>query len=174
MKNDNASKPSKRFYVYILVDGEAPFYVGKGQQKRAYTHRNEARRGHACHKCNKIRKLWREGRDYVERIVFETNNEQDAFDKEVALIAEIGSRNLCNLTAGGEGATTAEHIAKEYEARMRLNINEYKLVEESTRSQVDFEFRQKLKQVDEVLRAERKRIRDAKKMGASVDLTLKF
>src|SRR3546814_18629440 len=56
-----------RFYVYVLYrpDGR-PFYVGKGQNRRALEHEAEARRAHPFgesnpFKCNVIRKIIRKG-----------------------------------------------------------------------------------------------------------------
>jgi hypothetical protein len=95
---------TKTFYVYVLArpDG-SPFYVGKGLGKRIFDHDYEARSGHKCHKCNIIRKIWKSGGEVQRYIVFETNDEQEAFAYEIELIALHGRNNLANLTDGGEG-----------------------------------------------------------------------
>jgi hypothetical protein len=50
------------FYVYALARPNTKvFYVGKGTKRRVFHHENEARAGHNCHKCNVIRKVWKEG-----------------------------------------------------------------------------------------------------------------
>ena len=114
------TKLTKRFYVYILYDGDKPFYVGKGTGNRSREHLSEANRGHECHKCNKIRKVWREDRDVTIRYVYQTDAEWRAFKRERDLIAQIGIKNLTNLTYGGEGKSryyTPQEIArKEFEA----------------------------------------------------------
>lgn len=114
------TKLTKRFYVYILYDNDMPFYIGKGTGKRSHEHLREAKRGHACHKCSRIRKVWRECRDVTIRYVYQTDAEWRAFKRERDLIAQIGIENLTNLTYGGEGWSryyTPQEIArKEFEA----------------------------------------------------------
>lgn len=97
------------WYCYLLIDPRTgcPFYVGKGQRNRINAHHQEARRGHKCPKCAKIRKLWQEGRDYTRLIVFRSDDEQAALDLEVLLISGFRARGvkLCNLAAGGQGVS---------------------------------------------------------------------
>ena len=101
-----ATIPQPRYYVYILARPNGkPFYVGKGQGARVFAHDNEARLGHKCHKCNVIRKIWRNGGEYQRYIVFTTDVERDAHDYEKELIAQFGRDSLCNLTDGGEGCS---------------------------------------------------------------------
>lgn len=97
---------TKTFYVYILArpDGR-PFYIGKGAGQRIFVHAQEARRGHVCHKCNTIRKIWKQGGVIQQYIVLETDDEQEAFAYERDLIALHGRDMLCNLTDGGEGSS---------------------------------------------------------------------
>lgn len=98
--------PSPRFYVYILCRPNGkPFYVGKGSGNRVYDHEREAKRGHQCHKCSVIRKIWRSGSEVVRYTVFETDDEQAAFDHERELIALYGRDSLANKSDGGEGPT---------------------------------------------------------------------
>ena len=110
---------SKKFYVYELwnpIKNEI-FYVGKSQYqkycKRLNDHLQEARavvnkmrRGN--HKIYTIIKILNEGYNIDFRIVYETDNEQEAFAKEIELIKFYGRRSdntgvLTNLTVGGEG-----------------------------------------------------------------------
>lgn len=103
-----SSIASARFYVYVLCrpNGD-PFYVGKGQDARVFDHDAEARRGHKCHKCNVIRKIWKQGGQVQRYIVFETDDEQEAFNYERELITLYGRDTLANLTDGGDGASGA-------------------------------------------------------------------
>ena len=111
---DMATVASSRFYVYILCrpDG-SPFYVGKGSRNRVFDHDAEARSGHKCHKCNVIRKVWRNGGAVQRYILLETTNEQEALDYEVELISLYGLNTLTNVTAGGEGASGTKASPKE-------------------------------------------------------------
>jgi hypothetical protein len=107
------------YYVYLLCKPDAtPFYVGKGKGDRIHQHEREARKGHMCHKCNTIRKVWRSGDEIYKIKVLLTDNEGVAFWVERTLIALYRSLDvrLCNLTDGGQGTSgvipTAETIAK--------------------------------------------------------------
>lgn len=101
------------FYVYALARPVRikrqlewrVFYVGKGKGRRVFDHENEAKSGHQCHKCNIIRKVWREGGEIQRYVLLTTENEQEAFDYERELIAFHGRENLCNHTDGGEGSS---------------------------------------------------------------------
>ncbi len=105
-----------KYYVYLLKDGDQAFYVGKGTGKRMYQHAAEARRGVRSPCLDKIRKLEREGRRIVYDKVLVTGDQEDAYRKEIELIAQLGLENLTNLTHGGEGArrrtTSAAHREK--------------------------------------------------------------
>jgi hypothetical protein len=95
---------TKTFYVYILARPNGkPFYVGKGKGRRIFDHEKEARSGHVCHKCNVIRKIWKQGGEIQRYTVFETDDEQEALDYERNQIALHGRKNLCNQTDGGDG-----------------------------------------------------------------------
>lgn len=95
---------STTYYVYILCRPNGkPFYVGKGKGNRVYDHDAEARKGHRCHKCNTIRKVWKQGGTIQRYIVFTTDDEQEAYQEEKRLIASYGRKNLTNGTDGGEG-----------------------------------------------------------------------
>lgn len=100
----DVSSVPQEFYVYTLVrpDGRV-FYVGKGKGDRIFDHDKEARQGHQCHKCNIIRKIWRQGKTYQRYYVFTTTDEDEAYTHERELIAQYGRKNLANLTDGGEG-----------------------------------------------------------------------
>lgn len=93
---------TKRFYVYTLArpDGRI-FYVGKGTRTRINAHEAEARNGCSCHKCCVIRKIWQNGGEVRRKIVFYTNDELEAYRREVQVIAQIGLVNLANVAPGG-------------------------------------------------------------------------
>ncbi len=109
-----------RFYVYVLArpNGE-PFYVGKGSGNRIDDREREARAGHRCHKCNIIRKVWGEGGQVQRSVVFETDDEQEAFDRERQLIAFYGRDALANHTDGGEGFA---NLSAEARAKIRASL----------------------------------------------------
>ncbi len=110
--------PSPRFYVYVLArPNGTPFYVGKGNGRRLRDHMCEARRACQCQKCRTIRKVWRQGGEVVGSIVFRTDDEQEAFDHERALIAQYGRQTLCNQTDGGEGPAGAIHSGETRQKR---------------------------------------------------------
>jgi hypothetical protein len=107
------------YYVYALVrpDGR-PFYVGKGKNNRMYLHDTEARSGCKCHKCNVIRKIWRNGGKVVRYTLFTTEDEQEAFAYERETIALFGRENLCNHTDGGEGPSGRKQSVSEIRRRV--------------------------------------------------------
>lgn len=94
------------------------FYVGKssGKRSRFPDHLRQARNlregkhlgDHNPIKAGTICKIQDAGFEPEYRVVFECENEQDALDFEVKLIAKYGRRNtgtgiLSNMTDGGEG-----------------------------------------------------------------------
>lgn len=114
-----------QYYVYALArptKGEwAVFYIGKGSKRRVFAHENEARSGCKCHKCNIIRKVWKEGSDIQRYILLTTESEQEAFEYEREMIALHGRDNLCNHTAGGEGGGVFGRIVSE-ETRRKTSM----------------------------------------------------
>lgn len=98
-----------KYYIYQLIDprSDTVFYVGKGQGSRMYKHIKDFQCGQVSNKhlyC-KIRKILDVGLEIEYKQIFFTDDEQEAYDFEVKIIAKIGLRNLCNLTVGGEGGT---------------------------------------------------------------------
>ena len=92
-----------RFYVYELIDPRdgSSFYVGKGQRNRITAHEAEAASGRESRKCARIREIWADGFVVERRRVFETDDEVLAYEREVALIAQIGLDKLTNVSPGG-------------------------------------------------------------------------
>jgi len=102
---------SKKFYVYYLKTNDNELiYVGKGSGKRMYKH-VEIANGNSINRSknpklyNKISFVFKNGGYVFPEIIFESEIEQECHDKEVKLIEEIGLKNLCNLTPGGEGTS---------------------------------------------------------------------
>jgi len=100
---------NKRFYVYILYRpwNMIPCYVGKGSGDRVYFHSRYVDTHYNKHLVAIIKKA---GGEIPHRVVFETDDELQAFAEEVRLIAAIGRSDLrlgplCNLTNGGEGVS---------------------------------------------------------------------
>ena len=114
------------FYVYLLIDPRTDkvFYVGKGKTNRMYEHKTEAinKRHHNKHLQNKILKILAAGLSIKYDKVFITNNEEEAFAKEMETIQYFGLKNLCNQTEGGEGSTGYKHTKKALE-RMRAIVS---------------------------------------------------
>lgn len=103
-----------KFYVYELRDENGvPFYVGKGSGKRIQQHRQIAKSGRKDHRYCKIRLIWERGADFFEVIVFETDDEEKAFEEEVRLIALYGRDNLTNKTDGGDGPSNPSPEVRE-------------------------------------------------------------
>lgn len=108
----------RKFYVYEFRDPSGhTFYVGKGKWNKAPSrnrltrHRYETLTDDNKHLklYRKIRKLWRDGFDYTEHVVFTTDNEARAFMEERRRIALYGRSNLCNLSDGGDGLSGYRH-----------------------------------------------------------------
>lgn len=141
--------PDGQWYVYTLsTPADRIFYVGKGCGDRVDQHEKEARKGHRCHKCNTIRRVWREGKEIKKAIVFRTHIEQAAYDYESALIARIGLSNLTNISPGGgiavsQGPKRDDCEVNLYEKRYYLKIRGVKperireLVRERMRDRIE-------------------------------------
>jgi hypothetical protein len=94
-------------YELLRPNGDI-FYVGKGKgvnPKRIRDHFNESARGINNYRANVIRKILSEGKQVGSRVIFLTNDEEMAFEKERERIAFYGRENLTNKTDGGEGAS---------------------------------------------------------------------
>ncbi len=112
---------SIKFYTYELWDPikNEPFYVGKGTNNPGYVrHSKHIKMANNTikdtdpnrHKIHRIKKILSLGYTPETKIVFETDIEEEALNKEIELIKLYGRRNLktgclTNLTPGGEGFT---------------------------------------------------------------------
>lgn len=112
--------PQPQYFVYILCrPNNKAFYVGKGKGRRVFDHETEAKNGHKCHKCNVIRKIWKNGGEVRRYVVFTTDDEQEAYQYERELIEQFGRKNLCNQTDGGEGMYG---VSDEYRAHISEKV----------------------------------------------------
>jgi hypothetical protein len=106
-----------------------PFYVGKGRNGRVGWHRKEAVRklnksGTKSRKINIIHKLWRQGLDFEEEMIFEGLAEKESIGYEIETIAAYGRLDnktgcLANLSDGGEGPGTG--VVKSDVTRKKLS-----------------------------------------------------
>jgi hypothetical protein len=141
-----------RYYVYILLDDRVegnysnnyskisykPFYVGKGdyeaknKNQRHLTHYsdtilNNKRSKSNPHKTNIIKKLIILGFKPNFSIVFETDNEENAFRVEKELINYYGrysdSGILTNIVIGGSGGDTFSNNPRKEEIREKHKFN---------------------------------------------------
>jgi hypothetical protein len=109
------------FYVYVYRDPRPakenqPVYVGKGTGDRDISH--WAKGSHNKPFQDFLSHIKRRGLTAVCQRVFETEDEQEAFDKERELIAlygrrDLGTGTLFNRTDGGEGAAGAIRTEEE-------------------------------------------------------------
>ena len=102
---------AKKYYVYQLKSSfdDFPFYIGKGQKYRMYQHLQDAKRSPLTgnrHKKSKILQTIKRGGWIKYRILFETENEEKVYEREIEEIVkwrdQIGDK-LTNLCDGGEG-----------------------------------------------------------------------
>jgi hypothetical protein len=140
MKNNDAPKVSSQYYVYGLYEegSEDPFYIGKAKTNAKHQrHENqfyEAKRGHKCPRCAKIRKIWANGKQVECWVLVETDDESFAYTEEIRLIAEYGTGNLTNLTAGGEGRRDTPEMVAERAYQAMLLRGRVKIVDERRRT----------------------------------------
>jgi hypothetical protein len=119
----------KDFYVYThSLEGEPPFYVGKGLLKRVklISRKNK-------YHTNIVNKYGKE--NIIVRSML-CRSEQHALDLEVKMIAALrnGGVKLTNMTDGGEGASG--YITSE-ETRIKLSVaNTGKIRSDETRAKI--------------------------------------
>lgn len=93
-------------YVYKLIDPRdgAVFYVGKGRNRRAWSHEPAAISGREPNpaKAERILEIVDAGLTVTVQIVSHHDTDEAAGAAEVALIAQIGRESLTNATRGGE------------------------------------------------------------------------
>src|ERR1039458_10244029 len=110
-----------KYYVYELIDPRdlKVFYVGKGKDKRMYTHVRSVKCGVVPHKNRhlfyRIKQILNEGYDIIYKQIFFTDDNAEAYKKEVERIKEIGIKNLCNLVYS---SPRSEESYKEFGEKM--------------------------------------------------------
>ena len=109
------------FYVYVYLDeNHTPIYVGKGKDKRAWTHL-KAKYKHPL--IQKLQKMIREGHDPQPAFLcIEVDEEFAHFAEEEAIAhygrKDLGTGTLLNLRDGGEGRSGYTHTT---EAKLRMS-----------------------------------------------------
>lgn len=88
-------------YGHYKADTNELFYIGKGSGKRAWDKQ----------KRNRYWKSVANKHGLIVKILEDNLSEEDAFEKEKQLIAEVGIANLTNILEGGEGITSKEAVA---------------------------------------------------------------
>ena len=110
---------NNNFYVYAhqrKSDGEC-FYIGKGKGKRAYSKQGRSNYWHRI--VNK--------HGYKVVILVNGISEEKAFALEKSFIEQIGRKNLCNATNGGEGISG--YVYSE-ESKQKMSNKSFKHTEE--------------------------------------------
>lgn len=114
------------YYVYLLTDGSAPFYVGKGKGNRPFRHLLDAQNAGAVEsaKIERIRQIRDSGRDpNIVILRHRIQSEEEAYRIESVAIDLLSRQLGLGLTncAGGhrgdvEGLMTAEEVVALYDA----------------------------------------------------------
>ena len=97
------------FYVYLIKDSftHIVFYVGKGKDLRMLKHENDIRKGEKPNQGKNLLLWWKLSHCIPEyEIIFYTNNEENAYQKEIEEIDYYGYNNLYNKTFGGDGGSS--------------------------------------------------------------------
>src|SRR5208283_146164 len=126
-----------KYYVYELVDPRTGsiFYVGKGKDKRMYSHVSRVKHGKIpCsnkHLFNKIKQILDSGNTIIYNQLFFTDDNDEAFKKETERIKEIGLNNLCNVF---QSVPTKEEIYKLRAQKMMGHITTEKTKQKISQS----------------------------------------
>lgn len=121
------------YYVYTLSEPDMDefgssqvFYVGKGCGDRMDDHEREARKNKRSTKCDRIRAIWAADKQVQKRIVFSTDDEQEAYRYEMQLIASIGRSNLTNGNDGGPLRGGLYQCHRQHKPISQMNDAEYR------------------------------------------------
>ena len=122
--------PIDKYYVSLLIDPRTnlPFYVGKGTGNRVTCHYHDSRIIVNPYKTHKIKKLKRLGYEPKWKIIFETENEQEAVEEETKTILKWGRKGidkdgiLTNVKLNGEEKLNGSNTKKvdQYDTKGRF------------------------------------------------------
>lgn len=98
-------------YGHYKADTGELFYIGKGSGNRAWSIRNRNKHWHSV--VNK--------HGFTVSILEDELSENEAYDTERMLIAEVGVHNLVNKTEGGDGLTS-ESLKRLYQEHPETKI----------------------------------------------------
>ena len=115
----------RKFYIYGIFrpDNNELFYIGKGT---GWRHLKSARPDNTNSIKNRIiKKIIKEGKEPIPKILFDNMTEEEAYSKEVELINEYGrisdgSGTLANLSLGGEGGLSGVEFSEEHKKNMSI------------------------------------------------------
>ena len=104
------------FYVYghFKTGKDTPFYIGKGTGRRAWV--KSGRSEYWNRVVNKY--------GYEVKLLVENLTEENAYEKEKELIAEVGLDNLTNVLEGGEGMSSEYAQKRSQDPNWRKNVKE--------------------------------------------------
>lgn len=125
----------KRYYNYTLAypDGymengidlsDVVFYVGKGTGNRINQHEDEASSGYQSEKCDVIRHIWSRGYQIKKTILYRTNDESEALEKEDVLLEFYASDLLTNVFGIG-GALIEEKMRYSSSSLVNLRLEAF-------------------------------------------------
>lgn len=115
----------EKYYVYrhIRKDKNVPFYIGIGSKEKEFNSISKefSRAYNISSRSNPWKGIISKS-DYRVDILYETNDRQEALNKEIEFISlygriDLGTGSLINFTGGGEGLNDYEH-SEEYKNKM--------------------------------------------------------
>ena len=118
-------------YAYLHEENSLPFYIGMGKGSRRFAHLKEAQKNPTPvageHKLNTIRKLLREGKEPLIKVIQKNLTREEAASLEIKLIAKYGRKDLgtgilANQTSGGDG-----NRGWSQEARQRMRERNFEM-----------------------------------------------